>query len=416
MPQAAFSDEQMRPDGAYAWFRLAIAILLSTLGGVGMWSVVVVLPAVQAEFDVDRAEASLPYTLAMVGFALGNYLVGRWVDRVGIILPVIGSALALSAGYALAAVAPTLLLFALAQGFLIGFGTAATFGPLLADVSHWFQRRRGIAIACAASGNYLAGALWPTFIKWGLSVGDWRSTYLTIALILIVTMVPLTLLLRARVHGGPLGTDFSVGGVAKSPGTRDLGLSPAALQGLLVVAGLACCIAMSMPQVHIVAYCVDLGYGIAPGADMLALMMVGGVVSRLISGVIADRLGGLIALLIGSVGQGLALALYIPFDGLTSLYLVSLIFGLSQGGIIPSYAVIVREYLPAKEAGQRIGFVIMATIFGMAIGGWMSGWIYDLTGSYAAAFLNGLAWNLVNAAVVIFLLLRDRNTRRVAMG
>ncbi|NBN62935.1 MFS transporter [Pannonibacter tanglangensis] len=406
----------MHPDGAYAWFRLAIAILLSTLGGVGMWSVVVVLPAVQAEFGVDRAGASLPYTLAMIGFAVGNLVVGRWVDRAGIILPVIGSALSLSAGYALAAVAPSLLVFALIQGALIGFGTAATFGPLLADVSHWFQRRRGIAIACAASGNYIAGALWPTFIKWGLAAGDWRSTYLAIAVILLVTMVPLTLLLRTRRHAGPLVRPGEAGPSGGGRGPRDLGLSPAALQGLLVLAGLACCIAMSMPQVHIVAYCVDLGYGVAPGAEMLALMMMGGIVSRLVSGVIADRFGGLVALLVGSVGQGLALALYIPFDGLTSLYVVSLVFGLSQGGIVPSYAVIVREYLPAQEAGQRIGFVIMATIFGMAIGGWMSGFIYDLTGSYTAAFLNGAAWNLVNAAVVLSLLLRDRRTRRVAMG
>ena len=163
-----------------------------------------------------------------------------------------------------------------------------------------------------------------------------------------------------------------------------------------------------MPQVHIVAYCVDLGFGLARGADMLAIMVGAGVVSRLASGFLADAIGGVKTLLLGSVLQCAALFLFLPFDGLVSLYLVSLVFGLSQGGIVPSYAIVVREYLPAKEAGQRVGLVIMATILGMALGGWMSGWIYDLTGSYQAAFLNGIAWNLMNIAIMVFVLFRGR--------
>jgi MFS family permease len=166
-----------------------------------------------------------------------------------------------------------------------------------------------------------------------------------------------------------------------------------------------------MPQVHIVAYCMDLGYGVAHGADMLSIMLAAGVVSRIGSGFLADRIGAVKTLLIGSALQGLSLFFYIPFDGLASLYIVSLVFGLSQGGIVPCYAIIVRDYMPAKEAGQRVGIVLMATVFGMAVGGWMSGWIYDLTGSYAAAFLNGIAWNVVNLAAILLLIWRAR--RRV---
>jgi MFS family permease len=198
-----------------------------------------------------------------------------------------------------------------------------------------------------------------------------------------------------------------------SPGSRPvqpISLSPAALQVLLVIAGFGCCMAMSMPQVHIVAYCMDLGYGVAHGADMLSIMLAAGVVSRLASGFLADRIGAVKTLLIGSVLQCLSLLFYIPFDGLASLYVVSLVFGLSQGGIVPCYAIIVRDYMPAKEAGQRVGIVMMATIFGMAVGGWMSGWIYDLTGSYAAAFLNGIAWNLVNLAAILVLMGKARRS------
>jgi len=406
MPPKPASDP-FTQDGPYAWFRLAISILLSTIGGAGMWVVVIVLPDVQIDFGVDRAGASIPYTATMAGFAVGNYILGRFVDRYGIVPPVIASALFLAAGFSLAAVSRDIWLFTLAQGVLIGLGTAATFGPLVADVSHWFLKRRGLAVACAASGNYLAGVLWPSFVKWSLLTNDWRETYLLIAAICVITMVPLALILRRP----PPEAALAAQPAALAFGQQSTGLSPTALQILLVIAGLGCCVAMSMPQVHIVAYCVDLGYGIAPGADMIALMTGAGVVSRLVSGFLADKIGGVRTLLIGSVLQCAALFLYIPFNGLASLYLVSLIFGLSQGGIVPSYAVIVREYLPAKEAGQRVGLVMMSTILGMALGGWLSGLIYDLTGSYQAAFLNGIAWNFLNMAVMIFILFSGRRAR-----
>jgi MFS family permease len=168
---------------------------------------------------------------------------------------------------------------------------------------------------------------------------------------------------------------------------------------------------MSMPQVHIVAYCGDLGYGAARGAQMLSLMLACGIVSRLVSGLICDHIGGLRTLLLGSVLQGVALLLFLPFDGLVSLYLISALFGLFQGGIVPSYAIIVREYFPPAEAGTRVGTVLMATLFGMALGGWMSGEVFDLTGSYHAAFLNGIAWNLLNLAIALTLLWRVRGGR-----
>jgi MFS family permease len=181
---------------------------------------------------------------------------------------------------------------------------------------------------------------------------------------------------------------------------------------LLCVAGVSCCVAMAMPQVHIVAYCADLGYGPARGAEMLAAMMGFGIVSRIACGLIADRIGGLQTLLLGSVLQGIALFLYLWFDGLYSLYAISALFGLFQGGIVPMYAIIVRHYFSPTETGMRLGIVLMATLIGMALGGWLSGAIFDLTGSYRAAFLNGIAWNLVNVAVVVWLLMRPR--RRLA--
>jgi MFS family permease len=390
-------------DSGYSWARLGITLALAMVGNVGMWAVIVVMPAIEAEFATTRAGASLPYTLCMVGFAAGNLVMGRVVDRWGAPRALALAAVAISAGFALSAVAPSIPVLAAAH-VLMGLGSATFFGPLIADISHWFMRRRGIAVAIAASGNYLAGAIWPLLLAPILAGAGWRTAYLVIALAVTAIVLPGTLLLRRRLPAAAATAAETAAALA----ARRIDLSPRALQGLLALAGVACCVAMSMPQVHIVSFCVDLGYGPAVGSQMLSLMLAGGVVSRLASGLLADRLGGVKTLLIGSTLQMLALLLYLPTSGLTSLYLVSLVFGLSQGGIVPSYAIIVREYLPAREAGARVGLVMMATIVGMALGGWMSGFIYDVTGSYHMAFLNGIGWNLLNMAIVGGILLRSR--------
>ena len=143
---------------------------------------------------------------------------------------------------------------------------------------------------------------------------------------------------------------------------------------------------------------------------MLSLMLACGVVSRLVFGLVSDRIGGLRTLLIGSVLQGIALCLFLPFDSLGSLFVVAGLFGLFQGGIVPAYAIIVREHFAPAQAGTRVGIALTATMLGMALGGWLSGRIFDITGSYSAAFINGIAWNLVNVVIVLWLFQRSRRT------
>ena len=400
-------------ESRYAWARLAAALALMTIGGSGMYAITVVLPRVQADFGVSRADASLPYTFTMIGFGLGGILMGRLSDRFGVMVPVIIGALGLAAGFVAAGTAETLWQFNLAQGLLIGLlGTSATFAPLVADISLWFTRRRGIAVAICISGNYLAGTVWPPVMQHFIESAGWRQTYIGIGVFCLLSMLPLALVLRRRPPLLELPAAGSVSSIAGSQST--LGLSPGTLQTLLCVAGVACCVAMSMPQVHIVAYCGDLGYGPARGAEMLSLMLGLGIISRIASGFIADRIGGLWTMLLGSMLQGVALLLYLLFDGLTSLYVVSALFGLVLGGIVPMYAIIVREYFPPQGSGTRVGLLIMSTIIGMALGGWMSGAIFDLTGSYWQAFANGLLWNLLNIGIVVALL--DRLRARAAVA
>jgi MFS family permease len=390
-------------DSRYAWGRLAAGLAIAIIGGIGLWTPVAVLPTIEAEFGLGRGGASLPYTATMIGFAVGGVLMGRLADRRGIMVPLILGACMLSLGFVAAALSQNYWQFILAQAVLIGMlGSSATFGPMVADISLWFLRRRGIAVAIVASGNYLAGAIWPPLLLKAIDAFGWRASYAAIGIICLFTMLPLSYLLRRRPS---FAADVSRETVKVAP-SGPMSTAPFYLQGLLMFAGIACCVAMSMPQVHMIAYCGDLGYGAAAGAEMLRIMLFTGVVSRLISGAIADRIGGVGTLILGSTLQCLALIFYLPFDGLMSLYVVSALFGLSQGGIVPSYALIVRDNFPAHQAGLRISLVLTATVMGMALGGWMSGVIFDLTGSYEMAFLNGIAWNVVNMGIALWLLLR----------
>jgi MFS family permease len=398
------------PDSAAAWLRLAATILVATVGGVGMWSVVVALPVVQADFGVPRAEASLAFTLTMVGGATGGVVLGRLLDRAGILPVLLVGAVLLAVGYVGAAYAGNFAAYAIAHG-VIGFGSSIALGPLMADISHWFVRRRGVAVTLTSAGNYVAGTVWSPVVQHLIASIGWRSTHAGIGIASAVAIVLIGLIaMRGRAPDARAVANVVAGGSA----TGALGLSFFSLQVLLCVASVCCCVAMSMPQVHIVAYCGDLGYGVAHGADMLAVMMAAGIVSRIGSGFIADRVGGLRTLLLGSVLQGTALALYLFYNGLVSLYVVSALFGLFQGGIVPSYAIIVREYFPPQQAGARVGIVLMTSMFGMALGGWLSGLIFDLTGSYSAAFLNGLGFNAVNITIVLWLLYRRRTSMAYA--
>ncbi len=389
------------PDGPYAFTRLGLSLILATVIGVGMWAVIVVLPPAQADFRVDRAAASLPYTIMMCALAVSTIALGRVTDRCGIVPPLIFSVVVLGAGFVVAGYAPNLAVFTAAHA-LIGLGAGTGFAPLMADISHWFVKRRGLAVVVVAAGNYLAGTIWPFLMSLAMPLIGWRETYAGIGVLVAALVLPLALTIRRR----PAEAVFDRAEAATEVARADVGISQRVLLVLLVLAGFSCCAAMSMPQVHLVAYCGDLGYGVARGAQMLSLMMMLGIVSRVGSGFVADAIGGTATLLIGSGMQGAALLLYLYFNGLAALFVVSGLFGLFQGGIVPMYAVICRELLSPRRAGAAIGLVVSATTLGMAFGGYFSGVIFDFTGSYRMAFLNGVMWNAINFLIVASLFWR----------
>jgi len=396
-------------DSKAAAKRLFVAVLCMMLGTSSMYAVAVFLPAVQTEFGVSRSEVSLPYTYMMIGLGLGSILMGKLADRFGVSAALQLGAVCVGLGYILSGFAPNIIIFSIFHGLLLGFfGASATFAPLMADTSMWWSKYRGLAVGICSSGNYVAGTIWPPLVQYGIEHIGWRNTYIAMGIVCGVGMFFLAFLMRQRPPISQVQSPLQLGMANRE---KPFNLPIPFAQVLLCVAGVGCCVAMSMPQVHIVAYCNDLGFSAARGAEMLSLMLACGVASRLISGVICDRIGGLRTLLLGSVLQGVALLLFLPFNSLISLYIIAALFGLFQGGIIPAYAIIVREYFPIRDLSKRVGLCIMSTMIGMALGGWLSGKVFDLTGSYEAAFINGVVWNLMNISIVVFLILRIRNAQ-----
>jgi MFS family permease len=388
---------------SYGWLVVFASMAMMAVGAGAPYTVVVALKPIAAEFGWPRAVPSLCYSLVMFGAGVGGLVMGRWADRGSVLPPALIGAVSLPAGAWLASTGDGIVTLLVAYGLFMGFlGNGAFVAPLLANALRWFDRRRGVAIGIVASGQTLAGALWPPLLRYLNDSLGWRQTLVVYGAIALAILLPLTLVLRLappRVEGATRHD---------APWDRTaLGWPAGRVQVLLCVAIVGCCVAMAMPMVHLIAYATDLGIGRARAAEMLAVLLACAFVSRLGFGMIADRLGGLRTLLIGSAGQATMLAAFSVVDSFAALYLVAALFGLLHGGIVPSYALIVRELFPAGHAGRRIGMVILFGTIGMALGGWLGGQIFDLYGSYRPAFLVGLAFNLGNLALVGMLLHRQ---------
>ena len=373
-------------DSNQAWIRLIIIFTMSVIGTAGMWSVVIIMPNIQSEFALDRAASTYPYVATMFGYGIGYVIIGRMLDKIGITKPIIFALTLLIFSYLISTLAKNVMWLSVIQ-FFLGFSAAAFFGPMMADISRFFYKRKGLAVSLVASGQHLCGAVWPFLIKDFLLDGEWRDAHLFIALVCSIFIQILFYFLGEKSPN--IKQDFyKIKREDNVNSNIKLSISDRKIQVLLMFAGIFCCIAMSMPQVHIVPLCIDSGFGLAVGTEILSFMLFAAVTSRVLFGFLSDKIGPIQTLILGSSLQAISLSMFLPFDSQLSLYIVAICFGLSQGGIVPIYAVIISKFLPENEVAERVGLLIFATIIGMSLGGWLSGEIYDYTNSYQMAFLN----------------------------
>ena len=398
-------------DSKEAWLRLIIIFTMSVIGTAGMWSVVIIMPSIQNEFSLDRAASTYPYVATMFGYGIGNIIIGRLLDKIGIRKPIIFALILLVASYLLSVLATNVFWLSIIQ-FFLGFSAAAFFGPMMADISKYFYTRKGLAVSLVASGQHLCGAIWPFLIKDYLVEGEWKNAHFFIAFV-CSTCIPILVFFLSdkKVKSRDIPRNFEKQDNVNT--SVKLSISNKQIQILLMFAGVFCCVAMSVPQVHIVPLCIDFGYGLAVGTEILSFMLFAAVTSRILFGFLSDRIGPIQTLILGSSLQAISLSMFLPFNSQLSLYIIAVFFGLSQGGIVPIYAVIISKFLPANEVAERVGFLIFATIIGMSLGGWISGEIFDYTNSYKLAFLNGIFWNIINVSIMVYLYLIYVKSRRV---
>jgi MFS family permease len=394
------------------WGVAVASLLIIFIGWGAPYLVAVALKPMAADLGAERSVPSLASALAYIGSGIGGIFMGWWADRHGAMRPALCGSLMIGLGALVASGGGAWQLY-IGFGLMIGLlGNGGIFAPLMANTSRLFTAKRGTALALVASGQQVAGAVWPPVFRYGVDAAGWRAALFWYGVFALAVLPPLCLALRRR-PGAP-GSD----GVATDAGGAGstLGLPANLLQALLCLAIVCCCVAMAMPMSHVVALCSDLGYAPARGAEMLSLLLTAAFMSRMIWGRLSDRIGGLRTVLISSSAQALFLSLYLVVDNLVGLYIVSAAFGLGFGGIIPSYVLAIREHFPSGEVGWRIGTVLLFGLCGMALGGWLGGYLYDRFGFYQPAFAVGVAFNLANLALIgglVVLGLKPRWPRRI---
>lgn len=400
--ETPYSESIERP---YGWAVVAASVLCMAVATGALYVVVVGLKPIAAEFGWPRSIPSLSYSLGLLGMGVGGIFMGRWSDRRGALQPLMFAGLMIPLGAYIASISTNAWVFVGTHAIFFGvLGNAAFFAPLMANVTRWFDRRRGIAIAIVAGGQGLGGAIWPPVFRYLIENHGWRDTFVFYGIVALLTLLPMSFFLAPAPPAVAEGTQ-TANQHERDDGTL-LGLQPNTVHAMLCLASVGCCVAMAMPMVHVIAHATDLGHPTARAAELLSALLGASVISRLAWGALSDRIGGLKTLMFGSLSQAAVLGFYIVTDSLPGLYTVSILFGLAYGGIVPAYTVIIRELFPLGQVGARLGFVYLFATIGMATGGVLGGYIFDLTESYRIAFAVGLAFNLGNLSMVIPLVRR----------
>ena len=398
-------------ESGYGWWVAITSTLMITVAFGSTYLVIVGLKPIAAEFGWPRQIPSAGYSAALLGAGVGGILMGLWSDRRGMAGPSMSGALFVGLGLIAISQSNSVATFLGAHLLILGLlGNGAMFSPLLTNVTHWFDRRMGIAVAIVSGGQSLAGAIWPPIFRYAIEQYGWRDTMFGYGLFCFAVLMSLSLVMRRpsprMVRGGAAADRAARAAQVGQTQPLVLGLPPNLTFAMLCLAIIGCCVAMSMPMVHIVAYCSDLGFSAARGAEMLSILLFAAFISRLAYGWLADRIGGLRTLLLGSSLQLLGLACFMYVDTLEGLYAVSVFYGLGYGGIVPMYAIIIRQLFPDSQAGWRIGVIFLFGTMGMALGGYLGGLIFDLTATYRLAFLTGIGFNLMNLILVGFMVRR----------
>jgi len=396
-----------RLDSLYPWLIVAASLILLTMAQGALYLLSVSLKPIAEEFDWPRKVPSLAYGLASFFAGLGSIYMAQLSERIGLGPIALFGTCMISLGAVATSFVEEWWQLYLIYGLLIGLlGNSCVFSPIIANTTRWFERRRGLAIGIVGCGQSLAGVVWPQIVPLVNGSMGWRTTYLWYGLACFALMLPAALVVRRR---PPAPKNAAAAG-----GDGDglvLGWKPGVVMATLNVAIIGCCIAMALPITHLVAYGTDLGHLETEAASLVSMMLGFSMISRLGGGLLADRIGGLRTVFLGSAIQAAMLFVMAFTESLPGLLLVSAVFGIGYGGIIPIYAIAVRDHFPLAGAARRIAVLYFFGLFAMALGSWFGGWMFDQTGSYRPAFVLGSLANFGNLLLLGVLIWRAYGPR-----
>jgi len=381
----------------YGWIIVGAGIAMTCVGMGSMLSLSVFLQPMAEAMGWSRTGISTAALLNWLSMGLGSFVWGALSDRIGPRAVVLSGGVLLGLGLVTASRAATLGQFHLFFGVIVGLAAGSFYAPMTALTTRWFARHRSLAVALVSSGLGLGSMTVGPLVRWLITAHDWRTAMLVIGDLAWLLLIPVALLVRnpptPAAGGGPsqiapADRELTVGQALRTPQFAAIALTH-----------FACCAAHSGPIFHMVTNAMDHGVSAMAATTVLGAAGLASLTGRVVCGLIADRVGARRTLLVGLVVQALAVALYLVTGGLTGFYALALLFGLSYGGVMPLYAILVREYFGARIMGTAFGAVAFVSTLGMALGPWAGGSVYDVFGSYFWLFIGSAGIGLGAVAV-----------------
>jgi MFS family permease len=395
----------------YGWVIVACGIVMTCIGIGSMLSLGVFLQPMSEAMGWSRTGISLAALLNFLCMGVGSFFWGALSDRFGTRAVVLAGGILLGGGLVGASQAATLGQFQLLFGVVVGVAAGSFYAPMTATTTRWFVEHRSLAVALVSAGLGLGSMTVAPLVGWIISHYDWRVAMLVIGDLAWLLLIPAALLVRnppAAAPAPPLAPgalaprEFTVAEALRTPQFAAIALTH-----------FACCAAHSGPIFHMVTNVIDHGISAMAATTVLSAAGLASLSGRVICGLLADRLGAKRVLIVGLAIQAAAVGLYLVTRELAGFYALALMFGLAYGGVMPLYAIVVREYFGARIMGATFGAVAFASTLGMALGPWLGGVLYDSFGSYAWLFVGSFGIGL--GAVAIAFAFRPPAPFRVAV-
>jgi MFS family permease len=384
----------------YGWVIVGTGIVVTCIGLGAMLSLSVFLPPISEAMGWSRTGISTAALLNFLCMGVGSFFWGAVSDRFGTRAVVVCGGILLGLGLVSASQAATLGQFQILFGMTIGFAAGSFYAPMVSATTQWFTSNRTLAVALVSSGMSVGSMTIGPLARWLITSYDWRIAMLVIGDLAWLVIIPAAFLVR----NPPASAPAHVPATATGPGGRELTMGQVLRTPQFIAIALthfACCAAHSGPIFHMVANAIDHGVSAMAATTVLSAAGLASLGGRILCGIAADRVGVKRTLVAGLTLQAIAVSLYLFTRELGSFYALALMFGFSYGGVMPLYAVLIREYFGQRVMGAAFGAVGSVATLGMALGPWAGGWLYDAFGSYVWLFIASSSIGLGAVAIAL---------------